>query len=233
MFVWISVGMEVAFGNWIFTYTLKQLGMGERQGHLLNAAYWGAFTAGRVIASGAALVVSPLTVLLVSMPLAMVGSGIAVVLPAQILAGQGGWVMAGVAILVGLGVSTAFANALAILDDAAPISGTVTGVLGGLAGAGCMVFPLLIALVAKYTALGYQGLMWSMLLAFVALFVCLAGGLRAGQRVKQMREQQLKSGPSLHFNMDGSGPLGAEHRQQQQEGALEGVPLLQAVYPVG
>ena len=231
MFVWISVGMEVAFGNWIFTYTLKQLGLGERQGHFLNAAYWGAFTAGRVLASGAALVVSPLTVLLASMPLAVVGSGIAVVLPPELLAAQGGWVMAGVAVLVGLGVSTAFANALAILDAAAPITGTVTGVLGGLAGAGCMVFPLLIALVAKYSVLGYQGLMWATLLAILGLFLCLGAALRAGQRVKQMEEQRLKSVPSIHVHVDGDG-LGSANGCGQQQQAPERVPLLQAEHPL-
>lgn len=187
VFVWVGVGLEVAFGNWIFTYSVQQLHMSEQAGHYVNAAYWAAFTGGRVIASFAAAVVKPAPMLLVSMPLAVVGSAVALLCPPDVLLSHQGGVIAGVAVLVGLGVSTAFANALSLLDSYAPVTGTVTGLLGALAGAGCMVFPLVVALLAKHTQVGYQGLMWVTLGSMAAMFVCLGAAMVVGARVKKQR----------------------------------------------
>jgi hypothetical protein len=170
-FVFLSVGLEVAFGGWATVYAVKWLGQSEADGHALTSWYWLAFTAGRVVASGAAAALSPAALLLGSMPLAVAGAAAAAARPPASLAG---WPAAVAVSLVGAGVSTGFANLLALLERYAPINGGVTGLLSGFAGAGTMLMPLLVAALAKSTPLGYGGLMWTTLGAMLLQFACLA-----------------------------------------------------------
>jgi len=44
------VGVEVAYGGWIFTYAVKVFGMGETEADYLSSAFWGAITLGRLLA---------------------------------------------------------------------------------------------------------------------------------------------------------------------------------------
>jgi fucose permease len=179
--------MQVAFGGWIFTYSVKQAGLSTQEGHFLNASYWAAFTLGRVAASFAAVYLAPATLLFASIPLAMIGSAAALLAPASWLA-SGGWLLLVVTVLVGLGASAGFANALAILDSFEPCTGSITGLLGGVAGAGCMTVPLVIALLAKHTALGYGGLMLCCLVSFAVQLVCVPAALAVGRWLQASRD---------------------------------------------
>eukprot|EP00878_Enallax_costatus_P009486 GHUV01009912.1.p1 GENE.GHUV01009912.1~~GHUV01009912.1.p1 ORF type:complete len:478 (+),score=131.75 GHUV01009912.1:2037-3470(+) len=186
LFNFLNVGTEVAFGGWIFTYAIKQAGLTPQEGHYLNASYWLAFTLGRVVASFAAVLMKPQTLLFASLPLAILGAAVCILAPS---AWAGGWLLLVVTILVGLGVSAGFANALALLDSYYPCSGSVTGLLGGVAGAGCMVVPLIIALLAKHTTLQYQGLMWCSLVSFVVQLACVPLALLVGGWVQRSRNR--------------------------------------------
>lgn len=223
-YVFLSVGLEVAFGGWTTVYATKWLSQSEADGHALTSAYWGAFTAGRLIASAAAAVLRPATLLLVSMPLAVLGAKLALALPPARLAGP---LATTSVILVGLGVSTGFANMLALLERHAPITGSVTGLLGAVAGAGTMLMPVAIALLAKETSLGYQGLMWVTLASMVLQFVCLAPVLIAGRRSEEERRRlALGRDVSIPGSEWGGGSGGAggaegEGEQGREEGAGE------------
>jgi hypothetical protein len=173
-----------------------------------------AFTLGRILASFAAVVASPVTLLLCSLPLAIAGALLA------LLAGPGAAPAAAAAaaasaaaqpapaapalqhshgapppppsllltcvtVLVGLGVAPGFANALALLDSFCPCTGSITGLLGGVAGAGCMTVPLLVACVAKYSAVGYTGLMWVSLGSFSAQLACVPAALLVGRGIRR------------------------------------------------
>eukprot|EP00775_Hariotina_reticulata_P008475 gene8475-8658_t len=157
VFNFLNVGTEVAYGAWVFTYTVKQAQLSDHIGHFLNAAYWGSFTIGRVIASFAAAALQPTTILLCSLPLAVLGAATALLAPLTVAGSV--WLLLTVSLLIGLGASAGFANSLALLDKYHPCTGSVTGWLGGVAGAGCMTIPFLISVLAKYTMFGYQGLM--------------------------------------------------------------------------
>jgi hypothetical protein len=130
---------QVGFGGWTTVYATSWLRQSEADGHALTAAYWTAFTAGRVAASAAAAALRPGPLLLASMPLALVGAGAALAVPSARLAGAPATTAV---VLVGLGLSTGFANLLSLLEAYAPINGSVTGLLGGCAGAGTMLMPL-------------------------------------------------------------------------------------------
>uniref|UniRef100_A0A383VLH6 Major facilitator superfamily (MFS) profile domain-containing protein n=1 Tax=Tetradesmus obliquus TaxID=3088 RepID=A0A383VLH6_TETOB len=189
LFNFLNVGTEVAFGGWIFTYSVKQAGLSTQEGHFLNASYWAAFTLGRVAASFAAVYLSPAILLFASLPLAFIGSAAALLAPASWLA-SGGWLLLIVTILVGLGASAGFANALAILDGFEPCTGSITGLLGGVAGAGCMMVPLVVALLAKHTSLGYGGLMLCCLVSFGVQLLCVPAALAVGAWLQASREQE-------------------------------------------
>jgi hypothetical protein len=66
-----------------------------------------------VVASLAAHLLSPATILFVSMPLGLAGAALALLTPAAAMNGSRAWANA---VLVGLGLSTAFANVLSLLD---------------------------------------------------------------------------------------------------------------------
>lgn len=202
LFNLLNVGTEVGFGGWIFTYATKQAGLSEHEGHAVNAAYWGFFTLGRVLASFAALVLSPATLLFGSLPLALLGALAALLAPAAVMQTQGWLLLMGVTVLIGLGVSAGFANSLALLDSYCPCTGSITGLLGGVAGAGCMTIPLVVALMAKHTSLQYQGLMWVCLASFAVQLGCVPVVLAVGRRLT--REQAAEAFKDLDVSQDGT-----------------------------
>ena len=53
----------------------------------------------------------------------------------------------------GLGNSAGYANAVALLECYVPVTGFINGVFGAVAGGACMVGPVLVAMMAKYTSL--------------------------------------------------------------------------------
>lgn len=88
----------------------------------LVSTYWLAFTLGRVAAVPLAAIASSATILLCSMPLAIVGA----VWP---LLHPGPQATLGSAILVGLGAACGFPNTMAIAATYADLDGTVNGVI--------------------------------------------------------------------------------------------------------
>lgn len=44
-------------GNWVYTYAVREGGLDDRDAALANSAFWGSFTAGRVLGVGGAGVV--------------------------------------------------------------------------------------------------------------------------------------------------------------------------------
>jgi hypothetical protein len=169
-----------------------------------------------VAASFAALVLSPVTLLLASLPLAVLGAAGALAAPAAWLRGEGGAVLlSGVTVLVGLGVAPGFANALALLDSICPVTGQLAGLLGGVAGAGCMTVPLVVAALAKYSPLAYQGLMWVSLGSFAAQLLCVPLALLLGRQVqqhatRQQQQQQQQQQPRVVSKEAALGRLGQE-----------------------
>lgn len=178
---------------------MLEQGLSAHTGRVLNAAYWGSFTAGRVAASFAAAALSPAALLYGSLPLALLGVALPLAAPPS------GWLLLAACVLVGLGVSAAFANSLALLDSYAPCTGSVTGLLGGVAGAGCMTVPLLIALLAKHSSM--QALMWCSLGSFGAQLACVPLCMAVGRCVTQRRMQGEKSVTGGLLGADGGEAL--------------------------
>ncbi|KAF8055830.1 hypothetical protein HT031_006605 [Scenedesmus sp. PABB004] len=181
-FNFLNVGTEVAFGGWIYTYAVEHVRSSSSTGHWVNAVYWASFTGGRVAASFAAARLSPAALLLTSLPIAVAGAGAALLAGA----GMGPGLLAAVAALVGLGVAPGFANSLALLDAVQPCTGAITGLLGGVAGGGCMLVPLLVAQLAKHSPLGYQALMAVCTVSFAAQLALAVTAIACARRCRDL-----------------------------------------------
>ena len=91
---------ENCFGTWLYTYALGTSGSGAASGSV--SLFWGSFTAGRLLAIPVSARVAPGTILLASLPLAVLGPCI-ILLGAH--TGAGALLYAG-AVATGLGIST-------------------------------------------------------------------------------------------------------------------------------
>ena len=130
-----TVGAEVGFGNWIFTYALTQNVADEGGAALLTSVFWGVFTFGRVLAIPLAARMAPSAILLFCLAGCAVGSIVALVEP------QGVAVIWVATIISGLAVAPMFATVLSLAGERMPITGRVTGWFFVGSSAGGMTVP--------------------------------------------------------------------------------------------
>ena len=138
VFFFLYVGAEVSFGGWLFTYAQAQGLAGAAEAAYLTSAFWGAFTAARLISIPVAQRVRPRTVLLVD--LLGCAASVAVILawPESRLAV---WVGA---IGTGLGMASIFPTALLLAGRRMRITGFITSLFFLGSSAGGMLVPFLI-----------------------------------------------------------------------------------------
>lgn len=116
-----TVGAEVGFGNWIFTYAIEQQVADETGAALLTSAFWGAFTFGRLLGIPLAARLAPASILLLCYLGCALGSALALLQPQAVP-------MVWIATIVsGLAVAPMFATVLSLAGSRMPISGRVTG----------------------------------------------------------------------------------------------------------
>jgi len=167
LFFFLHTGTELSYGGWIFSYAVAlQIGP-DSIARLLNSAYWGGFTLGRVISIPLALKLRPQTMLLLDLIGAISSLGVIALLP--------GWPPAIWIGTVGLGLSIAslFPTSLNFAEQHMPISGRVTSYFLVGANAGAMVLPWVIG--RLFESVGPQAMMWMLgsvvVIALVILLV--------------------------------------------------------------
>lgn len=112
--------------------------------------FWGAFTAGRLLAIPASARLAPGVILLASLPLAVLG-------PTLALLGRGSPAMLyAAAVAAGLGISTGFANSVSLLARYVLPTGKVQALIQLAATAGSMTFPPAVAIIAQRGVLGVR-----------------------------------------------------------------------------
>ncbi|GLC40677.1 hypothetical protein PLESTM_001100600 [Pleodorina starrii] len=176
--VFFTTAAETAIGNWLYTFSLKEVHSSDSEAALANSAFWGAFTVGRVIGAAISHATTPLVLLLGSLPFSILGSALPLVLGRANLTRTVVMVMAA---MTGLGNSTGYANAVALLERYVPVTGFINGVFGAVAGGACMVGPVLVAMMAKHTDLRYMSMPWVGLVLYALhlpaiLTAAIAGG---------------------------------------------------------
>ncbi len=141
-------GNEFIIGGYLTTYLTKALGAGVQTASYLLGAYWGALMIGRVILSRATLRTSGASLILAS-ALAVAGSLVFLLLAPSVP------VAAVAVILLGLSIAAIFPTVLGIAGSSyANYSGTVFGILMGIALCGGMLLPWAVGKTANIWGIG-------------------------------------------------------------------------------
>jgi FHS family Na+ dependent glucose MFS transporter 1 len=137
-FFMLYVGMEIGFGNWIYTFSTRLHLASEIGAAYLTSAFWGAFTLGRLLAIGISSRFRSQTILLTDLSGSLLAFAILLLWPDSPLVL---WVGT---ILLGLSIASIFPTAMAFAEQRLSLSGAMVGwiLVGG--GIGGMVMPWLI-----------------------------------------------------------------------------------------
>jgi FHS family Na+ dependent glucose MFS transporter 1 len=138
VFFFLYVGAEVSFGGWIFTYATERGLSDATNAAYLTSIFWGALTAGRLLAIPVAMRVRPRTILLSDLLGCLASVGIILIWPNSPLVL---WIGA-----LGLGVFMAsiFPTLLSLAERRMTITGQITGWFFFGVGAGGMTVPWII-----------------------------------------------------------------------------------------
>ncbi len=161
----LYVGMELGFGNWIYTYSLKLNLENEITAARLAAAFWGAFTFGRLLGVWVSTKLRSKSILFMDI------TGCLISLIIILL-----WKESSTALWIGtlgLGLSQAsiFPTLIMLAGERMVITGTITGWFLVGSGAGSMLFPWLIGQVFVIT--GPQAMTVVLLVTLVSFIVVL------------------------------------------------------------
>ena len=161
----LYVGLELGFGNWIYTYSFT-LGLeNELTAARLTSTFWGSFTFGRLLAVWISTRLRSKTILFLD----IVGCAISIAIIML-------WKDSSLALrigTIGLGISMAsiFPTFIMLAGESMRITGTITGWFLVGSGAGSMVLPWLIGQVFVRT--GPEAMTTVLLVALVSLLLAL------------------------------------------------------------
>jgi FHS family Na+ dependent glucose MFS transporter 1 len=138
LFFVFYVGLEVGFGNWIYTFSTRIHLASETSAAYLTSAFWGAFTVGRLLGIGISSRLRPQAILLTDLAGSLVAFAILLLWPDSTLALWAG------TIVLGLSIASVFATAMAFAEQRHSLTGVLIGwiLVGGSIGG--MVMPWLI-----------------------------------------------------------------------------------------
>jgi len=137
----LYVGAEVAFGGWVYSYALA-VGVGDvASAAYLTSAFWGALMVGRLLSVPLATRVRPPAILVCDLVGCLASLGIILVFPA-------GWAVWAGAIGLGLAMASFFPSLLAFANAAMPSTGETTRWFFVGTGAGGMLLPWLVGVLA-------------------------------------------------------------------------------------
>ena len=161
-FLLLYVGLEINFGSWIFTYAVER-GFADETAGLLNSAYWGAFTVGRLLSIPLASKLRPSQLIQSELVLAAISLAVMTL-----------WQDAPIALwigTVGLGfsLSAIFPTTISLAERRIGISGKITGIFMAGAGLGGLILPLAIGYGIE--SVGPQAFIYIMLTILALLLI--------------------------------------------------------------
>lgn len=141
----LYVGLELGFGNWVYTYALT-LGLGtEITAAYLTSAFWGAFTVGRLLGVWISTRMRAQNILIMDLAGCLVSTLIIMLWKDSTIAM---WIGT---IGLGLSMASVFPTIFMYAGERMQITGTVTGLFLAGAGIGSMLLPWLIGQVFART----------------------------------------------------------------------------------
>lgn len=138
MFFFAFVGVEVGFGDWLSTYSVKAGLTDEKAAILLTSIYWGAFTISRLISIPLAARLKPRKILLVDVSGAILGLGLIYLFPERTA-----FLWLGT-IILGFSVASLFPTMLTFADGLLSMTGRVTSIFFISGSMGSILLPWLI-----------------------------------------------------------------------------------------
>src|SRR5262249_43200594 len=134
----LYIGAEVSYGNWIYSYVLKMNLGDENKAAYLSSIFWGALTAGRLLAVPVAGGLRPRTILLADLIGCFLSISIAILWSTSIVA------ITIASLCIGLSMASIYPTAVTFAERRVQMTGQVTSflLLGGSVGG--MLVPLLI-----------------------------------------------------------------------------------------
>jgi fucose permease len=134
----LYVGAEVAFAGWLFTNAITLHPDNESMAGYLTAAFWVAFTAGRLVAIPISSRISSRSILLINFVGCLISLGLILAVSTSLAAL---WIGT---IGLGLFMAAIFPTMLTFSEHKLRLSGKVSGIIFGASALGGMTVPLLI-----------------------------------------------------------------------------------------
>jgi MFS transporter, FHS family, Na+ dependent glucose transporter 1 len=180
-FLFLYVGAEVSYGGWVFTYSVRRLGLSETSNAAyLTSAFWGALTMGRLFSIPLALRFRPRVILLVDLIGCLVSVGSVLLWPDSVTTI---WIGT---LGLGLFMASIFPTTLTWAGRHMKMTGQVTGWFFVGTGLGGMVLPWLIG--QPFEQIGPLGTMFAiaidLLIAFWVYLVMISMATSTGWREK-------------------------------------------------
>lgn len=138
LFFVLSVGLELGYGNWIYTFSTRINLASVTSAAYLTSAFWGAFTIGRLLGIGLSVRLRPQAILLADLAGSLAAFAILLLWPASTLALWAG------TIVMGLSIASVFATAMAFAERLVHLTGVLVGWIFVGSGIGMMLVPWLV-----------------------------------------------------------------------------------------
>ena len=138
LFFFLIVGIEVGFGGWLYTFGVRTTPLGAAAAAYLTSAFWGALTAGRLLAIPLASRLRARAILLLDLLGILLSLTLLLAWPGHV------WAIWAAALIGGLSIASLFPTTIIFASRRMPISGRVTGWFFAGASLGGMSLPWLI-----------------------------------------------------------------------------------------
>ena len=146
LMITLTIGAEVAYAAWVYTYAIERQGMSPTEAAWLNSLFWSSFTVGRVILTALAAFFPPAVLLIPTLALASASNLMVLVDPSSselLWFGTAG---------AGLGACALFSNSISLLAYYDLSTADTTGALCVACAVGHMTIPNLIGHCIQHTA---------------------------------------------------------------------------------
>jgi fucose permease len=168
-FLFLYVGAEVGFGNWIAAYAQGIDLADAATAAYLTSAFWGVFTIGRLLAIPIAAIWLPRRILWVNLMGAAASLALIILLPGA------SWALWAGAMALGLFLASTFPTMFSLAERHLSLTAKLTSMFFGGISLGAMILPWLIG--QLFDAVGPRSVMWVILadvMLAIGLFVILA-----------------------------------------------------------
>eukprot|EP00045_Choanoeca_perplexa_P015800 m.204129 g.204129 ORF g.204129 m.204129 type:complete len:480 (-) comp17085_c1_seq1:241-1680(-) len=178
LFFFCYVGMEVAYGGYLFSFAVKNcsLRFTSTQATQLTSVYWGWFALGRLVSIPLSMVASPLSMTLVDLAGALVAS---VLLASNPSNPTQVWMSSG---LFGLSLASVFPSGLHLLEQSIPLTGAAASAIVMGASGGEMALPLLVGLLFGEHGDSFPQINVGVVVVASTVFFCLLGVIKRCHR---------------------------------------------------